>query len=117
VLSHQNYLNRSIKASIPEGFNLNLLVDLSLTEADLTGSTIPTTQTPKVIVKATPTGFLRMRDKPNLNGLEVARLKPGEELVLLEDAGTWDKVRTSDGKEGYVSSIYVTKKPSPSNSP
>jgi len=116
VLSHQNYLNRSIKASIPEGFNLNLVVDLSLSEIDLSSITKPTTNTPMVIVKNTPTGFLRLRDKPSLAGVEVARIDEGTELVLLEELNGWFKVKTSDGKEGYVSSQYVTKKPNPAPS-
>ena len=109
LLSHQNYLNRSIKASIPEGFNLNLVVDLSLSEVDLGNITKPVTQAPMVIVKNTPTGFLRLREKPSLNGLEVARVNPGDELVLLEETAAWDKVRTRDGVEGYVSGVYVAK--------
>lgn len=113
LLSHTNYLNRSIRASLPANFNLTVAADLVLSEADLTAIQTPTvSQTAEVLVKNTPTGFLRVRDKPNLRGKEVAQVKPGDTLVLLEEQGNWNRVRLSDGTEGFVSALYVEKKPS-----
>lgn len=111
LVSHTNYLNRSIKADLPDNFNLTVSVDLALSEADLTTAPTPViTQTPEATVKQTPTGFLRVRDKPNLNGREIAQVKPGETLILLEELGSWDRIRLSNGAEGFVSSAYVEKK-------
>ena len=111
LVSHQNYLPRSIRADLPANYNLTVSVDLALSKADLTTIATPViTQTPVVSVKQTPTGFLRVRDKPNLNGKEVAQIKPGDQLVLLEELGSWDRIRLADGKEGFVSSSYVEKK-------
>lgn len=111
LISHTNYLKRSIRADLPDGFNLTVSVDLSLSEADLaTISTPVTTQTPTVYVKNTPTGFLRVRDKPSLAGKEITQVKPGDTLILLEELSAWDRVRLSDGTEGFVSSSYVEKK-------
>lgn len=111
LVSHINYLKRSIRADLPQNFNLTVSVDLALSEADLTAITNPViTQTPEVVVKNTPTGFLRLRDKPSLNGKEIAQVKPGDTLILLEEQGAWDRVRLSDGAEGFVSSAYVEKK-------
>lgn len=111
LVSRPGYLKRSIRADLPKNFNLTVSVDLALSEADLTNITSPViTQTPEVVVKNTPTGFLRVRDKPNLSGKEIAQVKPGDRLVLLEEQGAWDRVRLSDGKEGYVSVAYVEKK-------
>ncbi len=113
VLSKSGFLKRSIKATIPENFRLDLNVDLAVAELDLSTISSPViSSTPMVVVKTTPTGFLRVRDKPSLNGVEIAQVKPGDELVLLEEAPGWDKVRLSDGKEGYVSVSYISKKPS-----
>lgn len=110
LLSHTNYLKRSIRASLPANFNLTVSVDLALSEADLTTIATPVEiQTPEVVVKETPTGFLRVRDKPNLNGKEISQVKPGDKLVLLEEQGSWDRVRLTDGTEGFVSSSYVEK--------
>ncbi len=110
-LSHSNYLNRSIKVTLPNNFNLTVSVDLALSDADLTTISAPViTQTPEVIVKQTPTGFLRVRDKGSFLGKEIAQVKPGDTLILLEELLGWDRVRLSDGTEGFVSSTYVEKK-------
>lgn len=114
LVSHTSYLKRSIRANLPERYNLTVAADLALSEPDLTTSAaIPAPISPlSVIVKNTVSpnpGFLRVRDKPNLNGKEIGRAKPGDVLILLEEAGTWDKVRLSDGTEGFVSSSYVDK--------
>lgn len=110
-VSHINYLNRSIRADLPANFNLTVSVDLSLSEADLEAIETPAiTQTPEVTVKGTPTGFLRVRDKPSLSGSEIAQVKPGDTLILLEELGAWDRIRLPNGAEGYVSSSYVEKK-------
>lgn len=111
VVSHPNYLKRSIRANLPEGYNLIVSLDLAISEADLTTISTPViSTTPEVLVKQTPTGFLRVRDKPSTAGKEIAQVKPGDSLILLEEVGAWDRVRLSDGVEGYVSSIYVEKK-------
>lgn len=111
VISHPNYLKRSIRANLPDRFNLTVSVDLSLTEVDLTTISAPViSQTPEVLVKQTPTGFLRVRDKPALAGKEIAQVKPGDSLILLEELGNWDRVRLPSGTEGFVSSAYVEKK-------
>lgn len=110
LLSHPNYLKRSIKAVLPAGFNLTVTVDLALSEADLTAISAPVvTQTPEVLVKQTPTGFLRVRDQASLNGKEIAKVNVGEKLVLLEELAGWDRVRLPNGIEGFVSSSYVEK--------
>lgn len=114
VLTHPNYLKRSIKANLPPNFNLTIVSDLAISEADLTTISTPIiTQTPEVVVKQTPTGFLRVRDKASLNGKEIAQVKAGDSLILLEEAAGWDRVRLPDGVEGYVSSSYVEKKSQP----
>lgn len=111
LVSHTNYLNRSIRANSSNDFNLIVSVDLALSEADLTAvQTLPITQTPEGVIKKTPTGFLRVRDKPSLLGKEIAQAKPGDTVIILEELSSWYRVRLSNGTEGYVSSSYVEKK-------
>lgn len=112
LIGHTNYLKRSIKANLVDGYKLNLSVDLSLSEPDLTKiSTVPIQSSTQVVVKQTPTGFLRVRSQPSIDSTEVEKVAPGDTLTLLEEIPNWDRVRLSDGKEGYVSSTYVDKKP------
>lgn len=111
MISKNSYLKRNIKATAVDGYNLTLTVDLAISEPDLTKlPTIPVTTSVEVVVKKTPTGFLRVRKSPSLDGEEIARVSPGDSLVLLEEIANWDRVRLVDGKEGYVSSIFVGKK-------
>ncbi len=112
TLSKDNYLRRSIRATLPQNYNLTISADLALSENDLSAP-VPTptvTATPTVVVLNTPTGFLRVRDKASLSGKEITQVKPGDELTLLDEQGSWDKVKLSDGTEGFVSSSYVKKK-------
>lgn len=110
VFSRSGYLKRSLPVILPKGYKLNLNVDLAISEIDLSNIATPPVVTSSIVkVLDTPTGFLRVRDKPSTGGLEIAKVSPGDELVLLEEGQTWDKVRLSDGKEGYVSSVYVEK--------
>lgn len=112
TLSRPGYLKRSIRVNLPEGYKLVVSADLALSEADLTVvQTPPISETPEVTVKDTPTGFLRVRDKPSLAGKEITQVKPGDTLILLEELSGWYRVRLSEGSEGYVSSSYVEKKP------
>lgn len=114
LIEHPNYLKRSIRVTLPENFNLTVFVDLALSEADLSTISTPVIRTtPEVIVKNTPTGFLRVRDKPSLSGKEVGRVNAGDALILLEELSDWDRVRLPDGVEGYVSAIYVEKRKTP----
>ena len=111
LISKDNFLKRSIRATLVEGFNLTINVDLAIAEVDLSKiPTEPIIKTPQVLVKQTPTGFLRVREKANINSAEIGRVIPGETLVLLEEIPNWNKIRTKDGKEGYVSSSYTEKK-------
>lgn len=111
LLDKGNFLKRSIKVNVAEGYDLNLTVDLAISDVDLTNiSTIPIESSPVLIVGNTPSGFLRVRSRTSTTSSEVTRVSDGDELVLLEELANWYRVRTSEGKEGFVSSTYVSKK-------
>lgn len=111
IISRENFLKRSIRSKVIDGLKLILAVDLAITEPDLTKlPQTPTTSTQMVTIKNTPTGFLRVRDKPGLGGKEITQVKPKEEYVLLEETSGWVRIRLKDGKEGWVSSSYIQKK-------
>lgn len=112
LISRENFLKRQIRASIPAGMKLHLDVDLALVESNIEPFVTPSPQdieVPKVTVKQTPTGFLRVRSQPSLKGVEVGKVFPGEVLVLLEELSEWSKVKLVDETEGYVSSSYIQK--------
>lgn len=111
TISRENFLKRSIRSKVIDGFTLSLAVDLAITDPDLTKlPQFPTTSSETVIIKNTPTGFLRVRDAPGLGGKEIAQVKPKEEYVLFEESPGWVRIRLKDGKEGWISSAYIQKK-------
>lgn len=110
ILSHDNYLKRSIRAVSPKDLLLHLDVDLAVAEVDLSNISTPVITEPvKLAVKKTPTGFLRVRDKPSLAGKEIAKVSDGDILTQISTSGSWIKVQLEDNTEGYVSSTYVQK--------
>lgn len=61
-----------------------------------------------ILIQNTPTGFLRVREEPNTNAAEIARVKPGEKYGMVEETDGWFKIKIDD-KEGWVSSDYAVK--------
>jgi hypothetical protein len=111
IISRENFLKRSIRSRVIEDLNLVISVDLAITEPDLTKlPSTPITSTQEVVIKSTPTGFLRVRESASVNSKEVGQVKPKEEYVLLEETPGWVRIRLKDGKEGWVSSVYTQKK-------
>lgn len=110
TLSRASYLPRSLKANVLKDRKLVVSVDLSLDQADLTKiETKPLMESRMVEILSTPTNFLRVRKSPNINSTEIGRVNTGEKLFLLEEVGSWFKIRTSDSVEGYISSSYAKK--------
>ena len=59
---------------------------------------------PEIIINATPTGWLRVRETPK--GEEIGKVNPGEKYLLVEDTPGWFKIILSDGSFGWVSKSY-----------
>lgn len=62
-----------------------------------------------VVIKDTPTGFLRVREAPSLEASEAAQVKPGETFDFLDEKEGWYQIKY-DGKTGWISSVYSEKK-------
>jgi len=56
----------------------------------------------------TPTGWLRVRSEPSLNGTEISRVTSGNSYNVTEEKTDWIKIKISDAIEGWVSSTYVS---------
>ena len=112
IISRENFLKRSIRSKVIDGLDLIISVDLAITEPDLTKlPQEPTSSTQEIVIKNTPTGFLRVRESSSLNAKEIGQVKPKEIYLLLEETPGWVRIRLKDGKEGWVSSSYIQKKP------
>jgi hypothetical protein len=109
-ISYQGYLPRSVKAVTPPGYLLQIHTDLMLTKFTQDVSPTPNIIMPvKLRVTQTPLGFVRVREKPSVSSLEIAQLTEGAEVDLVEDAGSWYKIKLQNGSIGYVNSSLVQK--------
>ena len=110
IISKENFLKRSIRSKVINGLSLNLSVDLAISEPDLTRiPQSPISSSQEITIKATPTGFLRVRETPSTNAKEIGQVKPKETYILLEETPGWVRIRLKDSKEGWVSSSYIQK--------
>lgn len=58
-------------------------------------------------ITSTPTGWLRVRNQPSLNGTEVTKVNAGETFSVLEESSGWVKIKVNTDTEGWVSSTYI----------
>ncbi|MBI2617460.1 PEGA domain-containing protein [Candidatus Gottesmanbacteria bacterium] len=64
---------------------------------------------PSILIKDTPTGFLRVRSSASTSATEIGQVKPGEKFPLLDESQGWYKISFQTNKEGWVSSRYAEK--------
>lgn len=70
--------------------------------------TVTPPEKPYVLIKETPTGWLRVRMEPSVSATEAAKVNPGEMFPYLnEEKSGWLKIEYEEGKEGWVSGVYV----------
>jgi uncharacterized protein YgiM (DUF1202 family) len=82
---------------------------LTPTPTAKSGSTTLDPEKPFVVIKDTPTGFLRVRVEPSTSASEAGRVNPGEKFGLKETKNGWYQI-LFDGKNlGWVSGQYVDK--------
>jgi hypothetical protein len=131
------FLTRTLKIRTTPGYRLIATMKLGLTSGSSLPSASPSatptpagnvTPTPKtatssanlpdppkpfLIVKDTPTGFLRVRMEPGTNATESARVNPGDKFTILDtqivSATNWYQIRYDATNTGWVSGQYVDK--------
>jgi len=64
---------------------------------------------PKVKIKETETGWLRVREEASSASREIARVNPEEEYELLDEKIDWILIRLDEEKQGWVSATFVEK--------
>ena len=130
VISAPGFTPRTISAKTVAGYKLNLNAKLAglpseaprspgevgAKEGDATPSA--TLKKPYVEIKATPTGFLRVREKPDTKSQELGRVQPGDRYPLLDKTTGWYLIKVDleatvsglpAGRQGWVSAQYVDK--------
>lgn len=89
------------------GVTMGIRSDINKKEEKAASSSAQIEKT--VTVLETPTGYLRVRESDSVSATEVAQVKPGAKLVLLQEKESWMEVRLSDGQTGWVSAEFIKK--------
>lgn len=116
VVSLPGYSSEIVKARTILGYRLNVIVKLAKVfsepkSAEVLLESTPSAQAltkPYVVIKPTPTGFLRVRTKPNLAASESGQVRPGETYPLISETPGWVEIKLSQ-TAGWVSEAYVEK--------
>ncbi len=77
----------------------------SLTPTPVLSPTI--TDKPRVVIKNTPVGFLRVRETPSTAAKEIGRVSPGESFLYIDENASWYQIELSDGTRGWISKQYA----------
>jgi hypothetical protein len=72
-------------------------------------ATQPDPPKPFVIIKDTPTGFLRVRMEPTTGATEAARVNPGEKYTITDSQNGWYEISYDGVNSGWVSGQYAEK--------
>ena len=70
-------------------------------------SQLPDPKKPFVIIKETPTGFLRVREDASTTASESGRVNPGEKYRILDSKNGWYNISLGDNKTGWISGQYA----------
>lgn len=114
AVSSPGFSSRTVRIQAVTGYKLTVEYQLAiLAENNATSSATTKDSTtpgkPYVVIKDTPTGFLRVRSGPATTATETAQIKPGDKYSLLGEESGWYKISFDDGKDGWISSRYADK--------
>lgn len=65
-------------------------------------------QETRVEVASTPTGWLRVRAQPGIDGEELGRVNPGEVYTVLSEENGWIQIELNEESTGWISGDYAT---------
>lgn len=136
TVTSPGFLTRTMKIKLTSGYKLIASLKLALsatgTSSDTSGAsqsailTTPTptlkagtktatssasTQTPPkpyVVIKDTPTGFLRVRMEPSTSATEAGRVNPGEMYHIFSEQSSWYQISYDGTNKGWISGTYAT---------
>lgn len=102
-VSKDGFLERAVKIKVQPDFMLIANIQLAQKLAEEKPKEV------KIRVAQTPTGFLRVREGPDLASKEIGRVGIGEEFTVLQESEGFIKIRLKTGQEGWVSAQFTTK--------
>lgn len=130
TVTSPGFLTRTMKIKLTPGYKLIASLKLALSAngtsdltatASATPSPAPsgtaatssgTTQTPPkpyVLIKDTPTGFLRVRMDPSVAATEAGRVNPGQMFHVYDEQSGWFQISYDGTNKGWISGTYATE--------
>ncbi len=112
VLTHPGYKSEEILVRTLSDYRLVVEVKLATSGEiikEVEEEVVAEEQIVKILIKDTPTGWLRVRENASTAGSEVGRVEPGDEFELLDEDNGWFKIEYEQGEEGWISGQYATK--------
>ncbi|MEX2028607.1 MAG: PEGA domain-containing protein [Candidatus Curtissbacteria bacterium] len=121
-ITKDGYLSREFAIKTTSKYQLVAQVSLASIEAKniAEGKGLPEVQTRRVEIIDTPQGFLRVRQDASVNSAEIGRVKPGDQLEVIQETADWVEVKFparnasqsdagGEGKQGWISAQYTKK--------
>lgn len=84
-------------------------VSASLPPQEEESMIVSTSSAQTVHIRRTPTGWLNVREGPGQTFPVMTKIHPGETYVLIEEKGSWMRLRLETGNEGWISAEYGEK--------
>lgn len=102
-------LEAQFKLAIDESQKIDVNQDKEASGEATSAAMIKETKnkTKQVLIKETPTGWLRVRADASLSASESARVNPGDKFKYLDEKSGWYKIEYEKGKTGWVSANYA----------
>jgi len=114
-----NFFRRNQKINVDQGFRVNAIFKLAYDQSQKlpgipndnkkTATDSANLKKTQVLIKDTPTGWLRVREEPTVDATEAAKVNPGQRFDLIEEQEGWYKIEYTIGKTGWVYSEYANK--------
>lgn len=112
-VSALGYETSDLSVNLVNGYKLIAVVDLapSVTKPtpSLNSQTISSLNEVLVQILSTPTGFLRVRQEPNIASTEVGQVHPGEKYKFLsqDNQSGWYDIQLTASSSGWISNTYA----------
>ncbi len=113
-----NFFRRNQKINVDQGYRVNASFKLAYDKSQKLPETndnkkeaTPSSSLAKtqIVIQETPTGWLRVREEPNIEATEAAKVNPGDKFDLIEEQEGWYKIEYIKGKTGWVYSEFASK--------
>jgi hypothetical protein len=111
-ISYPGFKSINLIVKVVKGYQL--IIDTKMEKENITDSVGGATPMPivnlgpKIKIKETETGWLRVRDSASNNGIEIGRATPGNTYEMISESADWYQIKFGD-KNGWVSTKYAEK--------